>query len=359
MPPVPRSPIKLAILDDYQGIASRHFESLKSTFEITTFPDTLLPYNDPSTPEHVKNQLVERLKPFTIISSMRERTPFPASLLEKLPNLKLLLNAASRNKGIDMEAAKKLGITVTGASGKPKRGPDSTTQHAVALILGIARNVAWDDKIVKEGGWQTTLATGLSGKAFGTLGLGRLGANVAKIMYSAFGMKIIAWSSNLTQESADQQARDSGFDTEDEDGVKVFKVVSKEELFSTADVVSVHLVLSDRSRGIVGEKDLDLMKKSALFVNTSRGPLVQQDALLDALQKGKIRGAALDVFDLEPLPEDSQWRSTKWGENGSSKVLLSPHMGYVEEGTMNDWYEVQAENVNRWFEGKELTHVLA
>ncbi|ESZ91036.1 hypothetical protein SBOR_8578 [Sclerotinia borealis F-4128] len=359
MPPVPRSPIKLAILDDYQGIASKHFESLKSTFEITTFPDTLLPYNDPSTPEDVKNQLVERLKPFEIISSMRERTPFPEPLLEKLPNLKLLLNTASRNKCIDMEAAKRLGISVTGASGRSKRGPDSTTQHAVALILGIARNVAWDDKVVKEGGWQTTLATGLSGKTFGTVGLGRLGTNVAKIMYSAFGMKIIAWSSSLTQETADQQARDSGFATEDEDDEKVFKVVSKEELFSEADVVSVHLVLGDRSRGIIGEKDLDLMKKSALFINTSRGPLVQQYALLDALQKGKIRGAALDVFDLEPLLEDSLWRSIKWGEEGRSQVLLSPHMGYVEEDTMNDWYQVQAENVQRWHEGKDLTNVLA
>ncbi|KAJ8066495.1 hypothetical protein OCU04_005554 [Sclerotinia nivalis] len=359
MPPVPRSPIKLAVLDDYQGIASKHFEMLKPTFEITTFPDTLLPYNDPSTPQDVRSQLVERLKPFAIISSMRERTPFPASLLEELPNLKLLLNAGNRNKGIDMEAAKKHGISVTGTSGKSKRGPDSTTQHAVALILGIARNISSDDKVVKEGGWQTTLATGLAGKTFGTLGLGKLGTSVAKIMYSAFGMKIIAWSSSLTQEAADQKARDCGFAPEDEDGEKVFKVVSKEELFSTADVVSVHLVLGDRSEGIVGEKDLDLMKKSALFVNTSRGPLVQQDALLDILQKGKIRGAALDVFDLEPLPADSQWRSTKWGEEGRSQVLLSPHMGYVEEGKMNDWYQQQAENVQRWYEGKELMDILA
>ncbi|KAB8304724.1 hypothetical protein EYC80_004081 [Monilinia laxa] len=232
-----------------------------------------------------------------------------------------------------MEAAKKLGVIVTGTSGKPKRGPDSTTQHTIALILGIARNVAWDDKVVKEGGWQTTLATGLSEKTLGTVGLGKLGTSVAKIMHLAFGMKIIAWSSNLTQEAADQQARDNGLATEDEDGEKIFRVVSKEELFSTADVVSVHLVLGDRSRGIIGEKDLDLMKKTALFVNTSRGPLVQQDALLSALQKGKIRGAALDVFDLEPLPEDSQWRSIKWGEEGRSQVLLSPHMGYGEEAS--------------------------
>ncbi|KAA8575736.1 hypothetical protein EYC84_004845 [Monilinia fructicola] len=354
----PQSPIKLAILDDYQGIASKYFESLKLNFEITTFPDTLPPYNDPSTSEDVKNQLVERLRPFPIISSMRERTPFPASLLERLPNLKLLLNTARRNRGIDMDAAKKLGIIVTGTSGTPKRGPDSTTQHTVALILGIARNVAWDDKVVKDGGWQTTFATGLSGKTLGMVGLGKLGTSVAKIMHLAFGMKIVAWSSSLTQEAADQRARENGLATEDEDGEKVFRVVEKEELFSTADVVSVHLVLGDRSRGIIGERELDLMKKTALFVNTSRGPLVQQDALLNALQKGKIRGAALDVFDLEPLPEDSQWRSIKWGEEGRSQVLLSPHMGYGEEGTMNDWYRAQAENVQRWHDGKELTNVL-
>jgi lactate dehydrogenase-like 2-hydroxyacid dehydrogenase len=360
MAPVPRSPIKLAILDDYQGIAPAHFERLKPTFEITTFPDTLLPYNHASTPEDVKNQLVERLKPFTVISSMRERTPFPASLLEKLPNLKLLLNSGNRNKGIDMDAAKRLGIRVTGAMGKTsKKGPDSTTQHAVALILGIAKNLASDDKIVKEGGWQTTFSTGLGGKTFATMGLGRLGTNVAKIMHLAFGMKIIAWSSSLTQETADQQAKNCGLPTEDEDGEKVFKVVSKEELFQSADILSVHLVLSERSVGIVGQKELDLMKKSALLVNTSRGPLIQEDALLETLQKGKIRGAALDVFDLEPLPKDSAWRSTKWGEDGRSQVLLSPHMGYVEEEIMNEWYEEQADNAERWHQGKELQVVMA
>ncbi|KAM3069213.1 hypothetical protein ACMFMG_010730 [Clarireedia jacksonii] len=351
MAPVPRSPIKLAILDDYQDIAPAHFERLKPTFEITTFPDTLLPYSHASTPEDVKKQLVERLKPFTVISSMRERTPLPADLLEKLPNLKLLLNTGNRNKGIDMDAAKRLGIRVTGAMGKTSRkGPDSTTQHAVALILGIAKNLASDDKNVKEGGWQSTLSTGLGGKTFATMGLGRLGTSVAKIMHLVFGMKVIAWSSSLTQETADQQARDCGLPTEDEDGEKVFKV--------SADVLSVHLVLSDRS-GIVGQKELDLMKKSALLVNTSRGPLIQEDALLDTLEKGRIRGAALDVFDLEPLPKESAWRNSKWGEDGRSQVLLSPHMGYVEEEVMNEWYEEQVDNAERWYQGKELTTVLA
>jgi phosphoglycerate dehydrogenase-like enzyme len=368
MPPIPKTPMKLAILDDYQGIAAPHFEHLKPTFDITVFRDTLLPYNNPSTPENVKQELVDRLRPFTIISAMRERTPFPASLQEKLPNLKLLLSTGGRNLSIDLEAAKKHGIHVTGAPGKgrtdspaaskPKRGPDSTTQHAIALILGIARNVAADDKVVKEGGWQTELATGLSGKTFGTLGLGRLGVNVAKILYSAFGMRIIAWSSSLTQETADQKAVEAGLPLET-DGEKTFRVVSKEELFSEADVVSVHYVLSNRSRGLVGAKDLALMKKSALFINTSRGPIVDEASLLAVLKEGKIRGAALDVFDLEPLPKDSEWRTPKWGTEGTSHVLLSPHMGYVDHETMNTWYAEQAEIIERWYKGEPLLNVLA
>lgn len=368
MPPVPRSPIKIAILDDYQGIAAPHFTSLAPNFEVTVFRDTLLPYNHPSTPSHVKTELENRLKPFVVISSMRERTPFPAALLEKLPNLKLLLTTGFKNASIDMAACKKLGISVTGAGGsggngagvpaKKKRGPDSTTQHAVALILGIARNLARDDAEVKNGGWETGLATGLSGKVFGTAGLGRLGVNVAKIMWQAFGMRVVAWSTSLTQEVADQKAKEAGLPVE-VDGEKTFKVVGKEELFREADVLSVHYVLSERSRGIVGAEELEVMKTSALFVNTSRGPLVVEDALLKVLEEGKIRGAALDVFDLEPLPKDSKWRTTKWGEDGRSHVLLSPHMGYVEEEIMGRWYDEQVEIVDRWHKGQELLNVLA
>lgn len=298
---------------------------------------------------------------------MRERTPFPAGLLEKLPNLKLLLTTGLKNASIDLTASKQLGIRVTGATGRGRtdshnaakntRGPDSTTQHAVALILGIARNIAYDDLQVKNGGWETLLATGLSGKTFGTVGLGRLGVNVAKIMHQAFGMRIVAWSSSLTQEIADQKAKDAGLVVE-ENGEKTFRVVSKEDLFRESDVVSVHYVLSDRSRGIVGLAELSLMKKTALIINTSRGPLVVEDALLNVLEEGKIRGAALDVFDLEPLPQDSKWRTTKWGEDGKSHVLLSPHMGYVEEETMNNFYDEQVEIVERWHKGRDLLNVL-
>ena len=367
MPPIPPTPIKVAILDDYQGIAEPYFTPLKPNFSITVFRDTLLPYNHPSTPQDAKQQLINRLKPYTIISSMRERTPFPADLLKQLPNLKLMLTTGLRNASIDMAAAKSLGIHVTGAVGKgrsppapaaKKRGPDSTTQHSVALILGIARGLASDDTEVKSGGWETGLATGLSGKTFSTLGLGRLGGNVAKIMYQSFGMRILAWSSSLTQDAADEKARSLGLPVE-EDGEKVFRVVSKETLFKEADVLSVHYVLSDRSRGIVGADDLALLKPSALFVNTSRGPLVDEDALIDVLEKGKIRGAAVDVFEIEPLPKESRWRTTGWGKEGRSKVLLSPHMGYVEEEVMGMWYEEQVEIVERWYKGEELLNVLA
>ncbi|KAI9047461.1 hypothetical protein LZ554_008180 [Drepanopeziza brunnea f. sp. 'monogermtubi'] len=372
MPPIPEGPIKLAILDDYQGIAANHFELLKPTFEITTFRDTLPAFNLPTTPESTKQELITRLKPFTVISSMRERTPFPSELLKGLPNLKLLLTTGARNAAIDMPAAKALGIPVTGTVGdgsgrtpggsvqeekKKSRGPDSTTQHCIALILGIARGLASDDANVKSGGWQTDLATGLSGKTFSTLGLGRLGGNVAKIMYQSFGMRVLAWSANLTQEKADEQAAAQGLPVEDEEG-KVFRVVSKEELFREADVLSVHYVLSDRSRGIVGAEDLKLLKRSALLVNTSRGPLVDEDALHGVLENGAIRGAALDVFAVEPLPRDHKLRTTNWGTEGRSKVLLSPHMGYVEEETMNNWYKEQVDIVQRWHNGQELLHVI-
>jgi len=220
---------------------------------------------------------------------------------------------------------------VTGTEGvKSKKGPDSTTQHTVALILGLARGLAEGDRVVREGGWQTGLATGLSGKVFATVGLGRLGVAVARIMSLGFGMDVLCWSENLTQERADEQARSAGLPVENEDGEKTFKVVSKEELFTQADVLSVHYVLSDRSRGLIGKQDLGRMKGSALFVNTSRGPIVDDDALFECLKEGGIRGAALDVFEVEPLPGGDRWRTEEFG----GRVLLSPHMGYVEEETM-------------------------
>lgn len=226
---------------------------------------------------------------------------------------------------------------------------DSTTEHTWALILGLARNIARDDAAVKNGRWQGSFATGLAGKTLGVLGLGALGAATAKIGALAFGMRVIAWSSNLTQDAADEKAAGLGLPA------GTFEVASsKLELFREADVLSVHYVLSERSVGIVGAEELGVMKPTALLVNTSRGPLVDEKSLLKTLEEGKIRGVALDVFDLEPLPLDSPWRTTRWGVEGRSDVLLSPHMGYVEEGVMHRWYEEQAENLEKWLSGKDV-----
>lgn len=291
---------------------------------------------------------------------MRERTPFPRDLIARLPNLKLLLTTGNRNLALDLSALRHRGIPVAGAVDKAHPGSVgsvSTTEHCVAMILAAARNIAQDDREVKSGGWQTASAVSLHGKTLGVVGLGRLGVAVAKIMHSAFGMRVVAWSPNLTQEGADEKAGEAGFPVEDEGG-KTFRVVSKEELFKAADVVSVHIVLSERSRGGIGEKDLALMKPSAIFVNTSRGPLVVEEDLLNALDKGRIRAAALDVFELEPLPLDSRWRRTQWGKNGRSQVLLTPHMGYVEQSTLEGWYDQQVENLERWAKGEPLLQSL-
>jgi phosphoglycerate dehydrogenase-like enzyme len=289
---------------------------------------------------------------------MRERTPFPADLITKLRNLKLLLTTGVRNASLDLNACRERGIPVAGSSDNARgtnAGTDSTTQHCVAMILAAARNIVQNDISVKSGGWQTGYAIGLNNAVFGTVGLGRLGLTVSKIMREAFGMKIIAWSTNLTQEAADEKAKSVGLPVEDANGERTFRVVRREELFSTSDIVSLHLVLSERSRGTINAKDLALMKKSALFINTSRGPLVVEKDLLAALKAGQIRGAALDVFELEPLPLDSEWRTVKWGHDGRSQVLLTPHMGYVEVATLNSWYQQQVENIKRWRAGDALT----
>lgn len=286
---------------------------------------------------------------------MRERTPFPKDLISRLPNLKLLLTTGTRNKGLDLDAFKDHGIPVAGAVSSG----DSTTQHCVALILALARNIVPDDRSVKTGGWQTGVAVRLSGAVLGVIGLGRLGAAVAKIMHTAFDMKVIAWSTNLTQEKADEQAKEAGLPVESENGEKTFRAVSKEELYGKSDVVSVHVVLSDRSRGMITKKELELMKPEALFINTSRGPLVVDKDLQDVLEQGKIRAAAIDTFELEPLPLDSPWRTTKWGQDGRGEVILTPHTGYAEKETLAKWYEEQVANLLRWEKGEQLTNVMA
>lgn len=356
----------LAIIDDYLNTSGPHFAHIPSpNLQITTFKDTITPINDAETA-----RLVQRLKPFEAISTMRERTPFSGSLLRSLPNLKLLLATGTQFEMFDLAAARELGITVVAAPGlgrtdqpddsglRPnikKGGGHPTTQHAWALIMALARNIAADDAALKTGsGWQNGLAMGLAGLTIGIVGLGRLGAAVARIGHLAWGMNVLCWSENLTQEKANRMAVEAGLPSE------TFHVVSKEHLFRSADVVSLHYVLSDRSRGIVGVRELEQMKSSAMLINTSRGPLIDQVALLDTLERGAIRGAALDVFDVEPLPLHSPWRRANyWGEGGRSRLITTPHMGYADEGLMNAWYAETAENVDRWLEGKEVLHRIA
>ncbi|KAI1413371.1 glycerate dehydrogenase [Hypoxylon sp. FL1857] len=374
----------MAILDDYLDIAKPHFSHIpESQLSITAFHDSLPAFNHPQTSASERQALIARLKPFTIISSMRERTPFPADLLRALPNLKLLLATGTQFESFDLAAASELGISVAAApgrgrtdgkseAGRPARprldikrgGSHPTTQHAWALILALARNVAADDAAMKSPAkrWQSQLALGLTGTTLGVVGLGRLGAAVARIGCLAWGMRVVCWSENLTQERADRKAEEVGLPAYGGNALDpeapTFAAVSKDELFETADVVSLHYVLSERSRSIVGASELARMKRSALLVNTSRGPLIDDAALYDALQKGRIRGAALDVFDIEPLPAESPWRSTVWGTGGRSNLIITPHMGYVEDGIMHTWYEETAENLERWLRGEPLLHRL-
>jgi phosphoglycerate dehydrogenase-like enzyme len=360
---------KMAIIDDILGISPSHFAHIPSSkVEITVFRDTLPPYDHPSTPQSDKDALETRLKPFTIISTMRERTAIPADLLRKLPNLKLLLVTGLRHKWLDQSAANDLGIVAAAAMGsgrsdsKAKKAPDlsngashPTTQHTWAMILGLARGIAREDYSMKNGGWQEDVAIGTLGRTLGVVGMGRLGAEVARIGALAFGMRVICWSANLTQEKADETAKSLGLPVEIS-GEKTFKVVSKELLFRESDIVTLHYTLSERSRNLVDDAELGLMKKSALLVNTSRGPIVRESALLEALERGQIKGAALDTFDIEPLPKSHPFRSHKWGTEGRGELLISPHMGYVERETLDAFYAETAENLERWLGGKELLH---
>ena len=359
----------LAILDDYLGLSHAHFSHIPaSSLRIKVFDAHL-----PDGTDEERSALIATLKPFTAISTMRERTAFPGWLLRELPNLEILFCTGTQFETFDLPTAKALGVTVATAPGRgrtdrpntrpngqniKKGGSHPATHHTWAMLLALARNIAADDAAIKRGGWQTDVAVGLAGKTLGLVGLGRLGAAVARVGILAFGMKAVCWSASLDQEKADRAASDLGLPTEDANGDKTFRVVEKHELFRTADVVSVHYVLSERSRGIIGAKELHLMKKDALLVNTSRGPLIDQNALLDVVNQGHIKGVALDVFDTEPLPVRSPWRRTDWGLNGSSRVLLTPHMGYVEDGIMAAWYGETAENVERWLSGREILHRL-
>lgn len=246
--------------------------------------------------------MAQRLRGFEIVLAMRERTPFPRRLLEELPQLKLLITTGMRNASIDVEAARDLGITVCGTRGLPY----PTAELTWALILALVRRVPQEDKATRAGQWQISVGEGLNGKVLGLLGLGNLGSQVATVG-KAFGMSLLAWSQNLTAERATQYGA---------------TLVSKDELLSRSDLVTIHLVLSARTRGLIGARELGLMQRTAYLINTSRGPIVEEQALIQALQQGTIAGAALDVFDEEPLPLDHPFRRLE-------NTVITPHLGYV------------------------------
>lgn len=300
---------RLAILDDYQGVAMAMapWETLAGV-EVTVFRDTV---TDQAT-------LVQRLAPFDAILAMRERTPFPRALIERLPALRLLITTAARNRSIDAAACAEKGIVFCGT---PSFG-DPTTDITWGLILNLMRDLPAQQASLRAGGWQTSVGWGTEGRTLGVVGLGKLGARAAKVGL-ALGMKVVAWSTNLTEERAAE--------------VGVTRV-EKATLLATADVVTLHLILSDRSRGIIGAADLAQMKPTAFIVNTSRGPLIDQDALIAALKAGTIAGAGIDVYDTEPLPPGHPMLS-------APNTMLTPHLGYVTQQNYRAYYEGAIEAV--------------
>jgi phosphoglycerate dehydrogenase-like enzyme len=307
------STVKIAVLDDYQNIAltMADWSAIPGNPEIKVFNDHLFELE----------QLVQRLFPFDVLCIMRERTPMTAALLDRLPNLKLIASTGPRNAAIDLEAAKRNGIEVahTGYQSAP------TIEFTWALILALARNVATENASLRSGGWQITVGGDLYGKTLGILGLGNIGSRIAEIG-KAFGMNVIAWSQNLTQEKAESF------------GVRF---VPRDELFREADILTIHLVLSDRSQGIVGKAELSMMKPTSFLINTARGPIVDEAALVETMSTKKIAGAAIDVFDHEPLPAEHPFRTLP-------NVLATPHLGYGSQSLYETFYRDSVANIKAW-----------
>jgi phosphoglycerate dehydrogenase-like enzyme len=312
-------PVQIAVLDDYQEVARElaPWERLEPEAAVTFFHDHLL----------VDGVVRDLLEGFEVVVAMRERTPFTAKRLASLPDLKLLVTTGMANASIDMDAAREHGITVCGTAALPS----PTAELAWGLIIGYQRNIPEEDRRLREGGWQRTIGPELAGRTLGILGLGNLGRRMAAIA-RAFEMDVIAWSENLTAEAAAEAGATA---------------VGRDELFERSDVLTIHTRLSDRTRGLVGARELALMKPTALLVNTSRGPIVDEDALLAALRKGTIAGAALDVYAKEPLPKDSELRE-------APRTLLTPHLGYVSSGTYEVMYRDAVEDVAAWMRGKPV-----
>jgi phosphoglycerate dehydrogenase-like enzyme len=311
--------MRLSILDDYQGVAldMANWSPLAGGVEIVV---ERKPFAD-------EDAAARALAGSEIVAAMRERTPFPRSLVERLPNLKLLNTTGMRNASFDMAALRDRGVVVCGTEG----GGLDTAELTWGLILGAARRIAEDHRAMREGLWQTRIGNRLAGKTLGVLGLGRLGSAVARVGV-AFEMKVIAWSPNLTAEHA---------------AAVGVERVEKETLLRQSDVLSVHVVLSPRSRGLVGRNDIALMKRTAILVNTSRGPIVDVYAVIEALEAGRLGYAAFDVYDREPLPADHPLRRTP-------NVLLTPHIGFVTEENYRSSYPQIVENVAAFLDGNPV-----
>jgi phosphoglycerate dehydrogenase-like enzyme len=312
--------VRCAILDDYQNVAlkSADWSKVKGDVDIKVFSEHL----------GAGPSVIAALKDFAIVVAMRERTAFPSTVIEALPDLKLLITTGMRNASIDTEAAKARGVTVcgTGSFGSPTSG------IAIGLMLELTRHIGYENARMHGGAtWQSTIGPDLEGMTLGILGLGKLGARTAAIA-KAFGMKVIAWSQNLTPERCQEV------------GVGY---VSKDDLFRQSDFITIHNVLSARSRGMVGAKEFGLMKPSAFVINTSRGPIVDEAALLAALRDRKIAGAGLDTFDIEPLPLDHPLRKM-------DNVVLTPHLGYVSEQNYRHYFAGVVDDIRGFLDGKPV-----
>ena len=309
--------IRIAVLDDYQHVALTlaDWNRLGPDAEITVFDRNLGP-----------DEAADALAGFDVVCLMRERMPVPRALIERLTALKLIVVTGARNRTLDLEAASERGIVVSHTRGGESQY--ATPELAWALILACARHLPEEDRRMREGGWQETIGMALHGKSLGILGLGRLGSRMAAIGH-AFGMELLAWSPNLTRDRAEAAGA---------------SLVVKDELLARADVITIHLVLGERSRGLIGARDFALMKPSAILINTSRGPIVDEAALIEALGTRRIRSAGLDVYDEESLPPGHPLRRLP-------NVVLSPHLGYVTEGTYRMFYEDTVEAIAAWRSG--------
>jgi phosphoglycerate dehydrogenase-like enzyme len=306
---------KIAVLDDYQNAAlkSADWSVLGHRADITVFKDHL------ADPEAV----IERLLPFDVICVMRERSPLPRNIIERLPNLKLIASTGAGNASIDVAAAGDCGIEVVHTGYRS----DPTIEFTWALILASARHIATESNSVRSGGWQETVGADLRGKTLGVLGLGRIGSEVARIG-KAFGMNLIAWSQNMTPQAAEAVGA---------------TLVSKNQLFEQADFLTIHVVFSSRTRGLIGAAELARMKPTARLVNTSRGPIVEERELISVLKNKQIAGAAIDVFDIEPLPQDHPFRAL-------DNVLATPHIAYVSQDLYKTFYEDTVSNIEKWLD---------